>query len=109
MTETIVEHLQASGATMRAVQLRVLGGAMARVPAQATAFADRDRRSMANVAAFYERPQCQPVREAWVANFAATLRQGVNPAPTSASSATRARSAPSPQVSRHISTSPRLS
>jgi hypothetical protein len=52
---------------------------MARVPAQATAFAHRDRRIMANVAAFYERPQYQPVREAWVANFAATLRQGGEP------------------------------
>ncbi len=76
VAETIVEHLQASDAAMRAVQLRVLGGAMARVPAQATAFAHRDRPIMANVAAFSERPQNQPVREAWVADFAAALRQG---------------------------------
>ena len=76
VAETIVEHLQASDATMRAAQLRVLGGAMARVPAPATTFAHRDRRIMANLAAFYERPQYQPVRAAWVANFTATLRQG---------------------------------
>jgi hypothetical protein len=42
-TEAIVEHLAASTAPMRVAQLRVLGGAMARVPAQATAFAHRVR------------------------------------------------------------------
>ena len=35
------------------VQIRVLGGAMARVPADETAFAHRDRRLMLNVAALY--------------------------------------------------------
>ena len=39
---TIVERLKASDAAMRVAQLRVLGGAMARVPADATAFAHRD-------------------------------------------------------------------
>jgi hypothetical protein len=37
--DTILEHLQASDAPVRAVELRVLGGAMARVPVEATAFA----------------------------------------------------------------------
>ena len=41
---TILEHLEASTATMRVAQLRVLGGAMARVPADATAFAHRASR-----------------------------------------------------------------
>ena len=36
-TAAIVEHLQASTGPMRVAQLRVLGGAMARVPAEATA------------------------------------------------------------------------
>ena len=40
---TIVEQLQASDAPMRAAQLRVLGGAMARVPVDATAFAHRQQ------------------------------------------------------------------
>jgi len=39
--ETIVEHLRASTARMAVAQIRVLGGAMARVPAEATAFAHR--------------------------------------------------------------------
>ena len=74
--ETIVEYLQASDASMRAAQLRVLGGAMARVPVQATAFAHRQRRIMVNVAALYQGPEDRAVREAWVVDFAAALRQG---------------------------------
>ena len=60
---------------MRVAQLRVLGGAVARVPADATAFAHRQRRIMANVAAFYTGPDDRPQREAWVADFAAVLQQ----------------------------------
>jgi hypothetical protein len=40
---------------MRAVQIRALGGAMARVSADATALAHRNRRFMVNVAAMYQR------------------------------------------------------
>jgi FAD/FMN-containing dehydrogenase len=74
--EMIVEYLGASDAVMRVVQLRVLGGAMARVPAHATAFAHRSSRIMVNVAAFYEGPEDRVAREAWVSDFAAALRQG---------------------------------
>jgi FAD/FMN-containing dehydrogenase len=73
---TIVEYLQASDATMRVAQLRVLGGAMARVPVDATAFAHRRSRIMANLAAFYDGPADQAVRQAWVADFAAAVQQG---------------------------------
>jgi FAD/FMN-containing dehydrogenase len=73
---TIVEYLLASDAMLRVAQLRVLGGAMARVPADATAFAHRQSRIMANVAAFYTGPQDKVVREAWVDEFAAALHQG---------------------------------
>jgi hypothetical protein len=51
--ETIVEHLQASTAPLAVAQLRVLGGAMARVPADATAFAHRQQRIMAAVGAIW--------------------------------------------------------
>jgi FAD/FMN-containing dehydrogenase len=74
--ENIVDHLEASDAPMRVAQLRVLGGAMARVPADATAFAQRQSRIMVNVAAFYTGPEGKAVREAWVSEFAAALRQG---------------------------------
>jgi len=76
VAETIVEHLQASIAQMAVAQIRVLGGAMARVPADATAFAHRKSRIMVNVAAIYERPDEAEVHEPWVAAFAAALRQG---------------------------------
>jgi FAD/FMN-containing dehydrogenase len=54
----------------------VLGGAMARVPAEATAFAHRSSRIMVNVAALYERPDEAAVHETWATNFAAALSQG---------------------------------
>jgi len=73
--ETIVEHLQASDAPMRVAQLRVLGGAMARVPVEATAFAHRHSRIMANLATFYDGPADRAVRQAWVSDFAAALGQ----------------------------------
>jgi FAD/FMN-containing dehydrogenase len=74
--ETILEHLRDSNASMRVAQLRVLGGAMARVAADATAFAHRDARIMVVVAAFYEGPDDRRVREAWTTSFAAALHQG---------------------------------
>jgi FAD/FMN-containing dehydrogenase len=74
--ETIVERLQTSTAMMAVAQLRVLGGAMARVPVEATAFAHRQRRIMAAVGAVYERAQDRPAQDAWADDFAAALRQG---------------------------------
>jgi FAD/FMN-containing dehydrogenase len=74
--EVIVSSLEASDAPVRVAQLRALGGAMARVPAEATAFAHRASRIMVNLAAFYESPAERVVREAWVSDFAASLHQG---------------------------------
>ncbi len=71
---TMVERLEASTATMSAVQLRVLGGAMARVPSDATAFAHRDRRIMANVAALYERAEEESTHASWVTSLHEALR-----------------------------------
>ena len=76
VSQMILEHLRASDAPMRVAQIRVLGGAMARVPAEATAFAHRSSRIMVNVAAFYEGTEERAAREAWVSYFAAALRQG---------------------------------
>jgi FAD/FMN-containing dehydrogenase len=73
---TILEHLDASTAQMAVAQLRVLGGAMARVPADATAFAHRDRGIMVNVATIYERSEDRPEHEAWVEGLAAAIRRG---------------------------------
>ena len=73
--ETILDHLQASTGSMAVAQLRVLGGAMARVPVDATAFAHRASKIMVNLAALYEQPDEKPTHEAWVTDFAAALRQ----------------------------------
>jgi len=75
-TRTIVDFLERSAAPMRVAQIRVLGGAMARVPADATAFAHRDRRILVNVAALYERPDEAATHEAWATAFAAALQRG---------------------------------
>ena len=76
VAQTIVERLRASDASLRVAQLRVLGGAMARVPADATAFAHRTSRIMVNVAAFYDGPDDKPRREQWVTELTAALHQG---------------------------------
>jgi hypothetical protein len=76
VAETILNHLQASTGSMAVAQLRVLGGAMARVPADETAFAHRVSRIMVNLAALYERPDEKAIHEAWVMDFVTALQQG---------------------------------
>jgi FAD/FMN-containing dehydrogenase len=78
VAEMILNHLQASTAMMAVAQLRVLGGAMARIPVDATAFAHRKSRIMVNVAALYGQPEEKATQEAWVANFAEALQQSDN-------------------------------
>ena len=73
---TIVERLEASDASMRVAQLRVLGGAVSRVPAEATAYAHRAHHVMVNLAAAYDGPADRVVRQTWVDDFARTLDQG---------------------------------
>jgi FAD/FMN-containing dehydrogenase len=73
----MMKYLTESDASLRVCQIRVLGGAYARVPADATAYAHRSERIMLNVAAFYDGPEDKPRREAWVRDFAAAL----NPLP----------------------------
>jgi FAD/FMN-containing dehydrogenase len=72
--ETILDRIGRASSPMAAVQVRVLGGAMARVPDDATAFAHRGRRIMLNVAAMYQRPEEAATHEAWASDTAAALR-----------------------------------
>ncbi len=74
--KTILEYLNVSTASMAATQLRVLGGAVARVPAGDTAFAHRQSRIMVNVAALYGKPEEKPIHEDWVSLLAGELQQG---------------------------------
>ncbi|HEY9457935.1 MAG TPA: BBE domain-containing protein, partial [Gaiella sp.] len=74
--ETILEHLETATAPLAGIQLRVLGGAMARVPDDATAFSHRQARLMVNVAAMYERPEDAPEQEAWASGVETSLSGG---------------------------------
>lgn len=76
VASTMMDALHASDAPMRAVQLRVLGGAMARVPADATAFAHRQAPILANIAVFYEDPEERARRQAWADELSGALDQG---------------------------------
>ena len=75
VAQTILDHLQSSTGSMAVAQLRVLGGAMARVPVDATAFAHRKSPIMLNVAALYERLEEKQMHEVWATDFAAALQQ----------------------------------
>ena len=75
---SIVDAIETSTAARAVAQLRVLGGALARVPVEATAFAHRDRRIMATVVAMYDRPEERAGHDAWAAALADRLRHGAN-------------------------------
>jgi FAD/FMN-containing dehydrogenase len=73
-TGIIHEYLSRSHPTMRVAQLRVLGGAMSRVPADATAFAHRSKSILINVSAFYDGDADRDVQRAWVTEFAGAIQ-----------------------------------
>jgi len=73
---TVVDRIASSDAPMRAVQVRVLGGAYARVASDATAYAHRSSRLMINVACLYAGDDDKPGRQAWVDELAAVLHDG---------------------------------
>ena len=73
---TILDRLERSDASLAAAQLRQLGGAMARVPADATAYAHRSSPIMVNLAAFYEGEADRPAKDAWLREFQAAVDQG---------------------------------
>jgi FAD/FMN-containing dehydrogenase len=74
IVETLTEHARTSNAQMVVTQLRALGGAMARVPADATAFAHRSSRVMASVAALVPSRDDLPAHERWVEEYARKLQ-----------------------------------
>jgi hypothetical protein len=78
VAELILDRLKSSSAAMAVAQLRVLGGAMARVPVSATAFAHRGSKIMVNIAALYQQPEDKTVHESWASDFMAALKQSDN-------------------------------
>ncbi|MFN2525139.1 MAG: FAD-binding oxidoreductase [Actinomycetota bacterium] len=75
VADLILRRIEESDAPMRVAQLRALGGAIAQVPTDATAYAHRNSRIMVNLAAFYEGDEDKLIRTAWVEDFATALRQ----------------------------------
>ena len=73
---TLLERMAAVDAPMRGAQLRVLGGAIARVAADATAYAHRAAPIMANLFCFYTSAEQRPDREEWVTDLMAAFDQG---------------------------------
>jgi FAD/FMN-containing dehydrogenase len=67
--QLIYDYLSACDAPMRVAQIRVLGGAMARIPSDATAYAHRSKAMLVNVAAFYQGEADREVRKAWAQQF----------------------------------------
>jgi FAD/FMN-containing dehydrogenase len=72
--QAMLARIGEASALMAACEIRVLGGAMARVPADATAFAHRQSRIMINVAAIYD-PSTSERSEhaAWARTLASEL------------------------------------
>jgi FAD/FMN-containing dehydrogenase len=75
VADAILDRIRSSDAMMAAAQMRVLGGAVARVPADATAYAHRASKIMVNVAALFEKVEDRPKYEEWVQGFADAIRQ----------------------------------
>ena len=76
--ETILAHLETATAAIAAVQVRVLGGAMARVADGATAFGHRRAKLMVNIAAMDGRVEERAEHETWAAGLAEALSRGVD-------------------------------
>jgi FAD/FMN-containing dehydrogenase len=74
--EAIVEYLKTSTAPIAVAQLRALGGAMARIPADATAFAHRHRRFLIAVGTVYEDANDAAAQQDWVNGIVGELRHG---------------------------------
>jgi hypothetical protein len=71
----VVDWVTTSPGPMRAVQVRVLGGAVADVPADATAFAHRDAPMIVNVASMFTDPAARAAVTRDVTGMADRLRQ----------------------------------
>jgi FAD/FMN-containing dehydrogenase len=71
----MLDRLNSAPVPFAVTQLRVLGGAMARVPVEATAFAHRSSRILVNLVALYGKPEEKEPSEAWVTAYMAALRQ----------------------------------
>jgi FAD/FMN-containing dehydrogenase len=72
----LLDRLRASTAQVAGIGIRVLGGAAARVPPDATAFVHRQRRLLVTTFAAYASPEEDPVHRAWAYGAAVALQEG---------------------------------
>ncbi|HEX2404220.1 MAG TPA: FAD-binding oxidoreductase, partial [Acidimicrobiia bacterium] len=71
--ETIIDQVTASTAAMAVTQIRVLGGAISRVPEETTAYAHRRQPIMVNIASMFEQPADAATHQAWVDRLATAI------------------------------------
>jgi FAD/FMN-containing dehydrogenase len=74
--EAAIAAIDASDAPLAAVQIRLLGGAVARVSDEATAYAHRSRKFMVNTASFIMGEEDRRQREDWVRDLHTTMTDG---------------------------------
>jgi FAD/FMN-containing dehydrogenase len=74
--EIMLNHLNAPTSPVRIAEFRVLGGAMARVTAEATAFAHRSARVMVSFIVPYKNHDETAMHTDWASNAVAALKQG---------------------------------
>ncbi len=67
--DTILTRVAAPSTPGAITEIRVLGGAMARVPADATAFAQRDARVLFALITSFQDPAEAPIHEAWTQEY----------------------------------------
>ena len=76
--QTVIDFLNNSDSVVRMVQFRVLGGAVNRVAADATAYAHRGSAIMLYMLNFWTTPTERPKRRQWLTDLTAALHQGDN-------------------------------
>jgi FAD/FMN-containing dehydrogenase len=84
VADLVMDRLENIDAPMRVCQIRVMGGAMARVPWDATAFAHRKFKVLVNIAAFYEGELDRAEKHAWVDEFTHAMLQAAGATSTCA-------------------------
>lgn len=72
--DVLLDHMEHRSSPMAMAQIRVLGGAVARVAPEATAFAHRDRRVMVTLIVPFLEPAEAPVHAAWAQGLLDALR-----------------------------------
>jgi len=77
--ETVVEHAARARSPLSQVHLHLMGGAVARVPASATAFTHRDAAFAMNIVGMWPDPAESAAHTRWVRDFAAAMQPHAAP------------------------------